>query len=225
MVYGAFPPGTVPNGGLPIERRLSWVLRIMPYTLCMHCCGMSTEVGWDKPWDADENRSFAVTPVFPLHCPASPGQSPHGYQSATHYIDPADKKDLHSTPFIGLAGVGKDSPFLSRQSPRAGVFGYERGTKPEDIKDGTSTTTMVAETAALGGAGTAGGPPTVRGVDPNRRPYIGVGHQFGGNHPGGAMVLLADGSVRFVREAIEPKVFEALATIAGGESLPEGWDR
>jgi hypothetical protein len=39
------------------------------------------------------------------------------------------------------------------------------------------------------------------------------------------MVAFADGSVRFVRETIDPKVFEALSTIAGGESLPAEWGR
>ena len=38
------------------------------------------------------------------------------------------------------------------------------------------------------------------------------------------MVAFADGSVRFLRESIDPKVFEALATVAGGEPLPAGWD-
>ncbi len=39
------------------------------------------------------------------------------------------------------------------------------------------------------------------------------------------MVAFADGSVRFLRETIDPKVFEAISTIAGGEGLPQGWDR
>jgi prepilin-type processing-associated H-X9-DG protein len=215
----------MPSGGLPIEKRLSWVLGGMPFMLCMHCCGMNSKVDWDRPWDAAENRSFAVTPVYLVHCPGSLGQSSLGYQSAVHQIDLAGKTDVHPTSYIGLAGVGKDAPLLPKPSPRSGVFGYERGTKPEDIKDGMSTTMMIAETSALEGAWTAGGPATVRGLDPNRLPYVGVGHQFGGNHPGRAMVLFADGSVRFVREAIEPRVFEALSTIAGGEQLPPGWDR
>ena len=54
-----------------------------------------------------------------------------------------------------------------------------------------------------------------RGV-PNR--------QFGGNHPGGANVLFADGSARFISESIDPKVFEALSTMAGGEAVPADFD-
>ena len=39
------------------------------------------------------------------------------------------------------------------------------------------------------------------------------------------MVAMADGSVRFINDRIDPKVFEAIATIAGGEPLAEDWDR
>jgi len=33
-------------------------------------------------------------------------------------------------------------------------------------------------------------------------------------------VLFADGSVRFISEDVDPLVFEAMGTIAGGESVP-----
>jgi prepilin-type processing-associated H-X9-DG protein len=36
-------------------------------------------------------------------------------------------------------------------------------------------------------------------------------------HPGGVQVLVADGSVHFVQEAIELMAWRALATIANGE--------
>ena len=78
---------------------------------------------------------------------------------------------------------------------------------------------MLAETTAGVGPWTAGGFTTVRGLDPARRPYIGRGRQFGGTHPGGAMVAFADGSIRFLGESIDPQVFEALSTVAGGENI------
>jgi hypothetical protein len=39
-------------------------------------------------------------------------------------------------------------------------------------------------------------------------------------HPGGVMSLLADGSVRFVPQAIDGIVWRALGTVAGGEVVP-----
>ena len=38
-------------------------------------------------------------------------------------------------------------------------------------------------------------------------------------HPGGVHLMTGDGSVRFVRTAIDPRVWTALATIAGGEAV------
>ncbi len=40
-----------------------------------------------------------------------------------------------------------------------------------------------------------------------------------GNHPGGNLVLLADGSVRFVSQTVDQKVLRALATRNGGEAV------
>ena len=39
------------------------------------------------------------------------------------------------------------------------------------------------------------------------------------------MVAMADGSVRFLSGQIDPRVFEAISTVAGGEPLPAGWER
>jgi len=39
-------------------------------------------------------------------------------------------------------------------------------------------------------------------------------------HPGGVHILLADGSVPFVGDTIDLRVWRALATIAGGETIP-----
>ena len=85
-------------------------------------------------------------------------------------------------------------------------------------------TMMVVETASVRGAWTAGGSATVRGLVPARQPYIGSGRQFGGNHPGGAMDLFADGYVRFLSDSTKPKVFEAMASIAGGERVDKVGD-
>jgi hypothetical protein len=51
-----------------------------------------------------------------------------------------------------------------------------------------------------------------------------LNHQAGANgfaslHPGGCQFLVCDGSVRFIKEALAPQVFRALATRSGGENI------
>lgn len=215
-LYEVFPVGTVPNEKLVPEKRLSWLANLS---------GLFQQLLWllnlSEPWDSMSNRitrchgveeePMAVGKIGTFCCPAAPGASREHMPGWTWYV--------------GIAGVGKDAPNLPAGHPRAGVFGYDRQIRFDALKDGSSTTMMLAETGQANGPWTAGGASTVRGLDPDRLPYLGRDRQFGGFHRGGAMVAMADGSVRFLRETINPKVFEAISTVAGGEKLPADWDR
>lgn len=119
-----------------------------------------------------------------------------------------------------------------RPATRAGVFGYDR-TAFADITDGLSHTLLVLESARDNGPWAQGGPATVRGLDPDEAPYLGVGRPFGGTHFSerlvfhprrslGSNVALADGSVRFMHQDTAAEVLQALATIAG-EEPPADW--
>jgi prepilin-type processing-associated H-X9-DG protein len=183
--------------------------------------GLALNIDRSKGWDEPPNTSprvLSTGATFGGHpedtgdwvtCPDDPGYHPHGSSLPLSYI--------------GVAGVGADAPTLPAKSPRAGVFGFDRATRYDNIIDGTSQTMMVVETTRNHGAWTAGGLSSVRGVDPPTQPYIGRNRPFGGYHPGGANVLMADGSVRFLREKVAPGVFEAISTVAGGERLPPTW--
>jgi prepilin-type processing-associated H-X9-DG protein len=222
---GSFPSATLPDSKLPPERRVSWVPLIYPWT--DYSQGIRFLFEPECAWDAPENRlprievggigepTRIVTslspPEFPIRCPSNHCAVGPGLPEPLHYV--------------GIAGLGTDAPTLPAGHPRAGMFGYNRRTRMADITDGAGTTMLLAETTTANGPWTAGGPSTVRGLDPGRSPYVGNRGQFGGAHPGGAMVAFADGSVRFFRDTIDPKVFEAISTVAGGESLPQGWDR
>jgi prepilin-type processing-associated H-X9-DG protein len=141
--------------------------------------------------------------------------------------DPAARG--HARPFplsyVGIAGLGPDAPTLPTGHPRAGVFGFDRATGLGQITDGAASTLLLLETARDLRPWTEGGPSSVRGVDPATRPHLGRGRPFGGYHPGGANAAFADGSVRFLRDSIDPAVLEALSTVAGGETIPADWDR
>jgi Protein of unknown function (DUF1559) len=200
---GQFPTATGPDASLPPESRLSWYAAITPD---LDEAGLYQRIDKSGPWDSLANASIAGKRIGVLTCPDAPGAPPGG---------------LIPTPFIGIAGLGADAPSLPMGHPRAGVFGYDRQTTLADITDGTAFTMVIAESGRMTGSWLSGGPATVRGLDTTEQPYIGPGRQFGGLHPGtGAWVAYADGSVHFIRDSSDPRIFEALSTIAGGERLP-----
>lgn len=220
---GCFPFATLPNERLPPERRLSWMVEL--YKGSFYAANLVLVVDESLPWDAEKNLRPVVIAgrkkegqtrfdarEFPLCvCPSDPAGGNAGLPNLTSYV--------------GISGLGRDAATLPLGNPSAGVFGYDRRTRERDIRDGTGVTMLVVETTRHNGPWTAGGSATVRGLDPGHQPYLGRGRQFGGNHRGGLNVAFADGSVRFLRETIDPKVFEALSTIAGGERLSTGWER
>jgi hypothetical protein len=226
----SFPAATIRVEGLPLERRLSWFVSILPY---MDQVGLG--IDRTKAWDAEENMeptffwmedhtrmvSRPVGECKMFRCPLNSATAEPGSPGLTHYV--------------GMAGLGIDADGRSAGYPGVGFFGHDRQTRLEDVKDGAATTIMVIETSWKNGPWTAGGYPTVRGLELTGEPYLGAGGQFGSNHTGGSVfslsrptltnALFVDGSVRSLTNAIKPEVFEALATIAGGEDVGEALDR
>ena len=124
-----------------------------------------------------------------------------------------------TTHYVGIAGIGKDAPTLPKGHKRAGVFGYNRKISFADIRDGTSNTLAVSEASKKFGPWGAGGSSTIRAFV--KKPYINGPDGIGGPFPGGCNMLFCDGSVRFISNNIDPSVLEALATMAGGEVVPD----
>ena len=218
---GNYPPATVPNENLPPEKRLSWLVEMLYYLEG----GGPWLLEKTMAWDEGMNRVLRRQDKFSGEIIFVEGRDKYSVVHCPSNENVFDASGCELSSYVGMAGLGLDAVELPLEDPRAGIFGYDRLTSLDAITDGTATTMAVVETAESNGPWKAGGPATVRGLDPSRQPYIGPGHQFGGTHQGGAMVAFADGSVRFIRATIDPKVFEALSTIAAGEPLPAGWDR
>jgi prepilin-type processing-associated H-X9-DG protein len=197
---GAFPVGTVANPRLSLDRRLGWNFRIVPNL------EIPSPVAPGDLTLANDDPVLRPLRANPPNCELCPT---------------LQRKD--SANYVGIAGLGVDSPALPKTDPRAGIFGDDRVVTPADILDGNSNTMMVIESTRKAGPWLAGGRATVRGLDPSRPPYLGPGGQFGGIHVNGSNVLMADGSVRFIKDTVDPKVFEALSTIAGGEKVSVPW--
>jgi prepilin-type processing-associated H-X9-DG protein len=186
---GPYPTGTRPNSALPPERRLSWCVSVLPG---LQEVARYEQIHLDAAWDAPTNRAAVSQPVRWFFCPAHPDDLP----------------ETAPTYYLGLAGDGRDAPRLPTADPRAGVFGYDRQVRRDDITRGLTLTAVVAETAADVGPWAAGGPGTVRGLDTAtaHAPFLGLGGQLGGLHRGVTNVLFADGHVEPVSDTADPEV-------------------
>jgi prepilin-type processing-associated H-X9-DG protein len=142
-----------------------------------------------EPWDGPNNIKLLDHMPASFACP-----SWHDHHNAPTTL----------TSYVVVTGPGT-------------IFPGATTTKIEDIKDGTSNTLMVVEVANMKIPWTSPqdfDPRTMsfRINDP-RRPGI------SSRHPGGANVVFADGSTRFLFDTITPGNLRALITIAGGEGI------
>lgn len=199
-----FPQAAMLSHDLPPEKRLSWLVEILPF---VESNTIYPKIIKSQAWDSEENRFAALLRLKLFQCPAYPERQPDSVFAATHYV--------------GIAGIGTDAISIPLDDSRAGLFGYSRRVRLSDIHGGASMLIAVMETSEASGSWTAAGAPTVRGLDPSGPHYLGVSGQFGGTHRGGANVLSADASVRFLKESIQPELLEALVSLkSGSKSWP-----
>ncbi len=115
----------------------------------------------------------------------------------------------HSTP-------GSTSTAYATITGSNTVLGDGKCVSLREITDGTSNTVMVVEACELN-------IPWMKPQDIDAATVQGVGDPNGASskHIGGTHVLLADGSVRFVSNNINPKNYQALITRNGGEQISD----
>jgi prepilin-type N-terminal cleavage/methylation domain-containing protein/prepilin-type processing-associated H-X9-DG protein len=190
-----FPPGCWGRGTAP-EERLSWMVAVLPYI---------EQEPLFKQFDVEKgyagNRAVSQTLVKTFLCPAA--NEAVTADAATHYV--------------ALSGVGHDAAGRPVDLPGNGFMGYDRPTSIAAIKDGTSNTIALTETRLGHGPWARGGASNLRGFDPDV-PLHGDQRPFGA-HTNGMTVAMADGSVRLLRDSIEPKNLAAAITIAGGDTF------
>lgn len=221
-----FPPGTMPNAELPPNDRLSFHVAIHPYT---EADPLYSKLAKMETWDSPKNvrvmgdyfgRLYQCPEWMNLHSYGSSARAATGHLSVTNYI--------------GVAGLGADTATRPADAPGIGFFGYDRVLKADQVKDGLAHTMMVIETGHEVGPWLRGGPSTVRPILSDAGPLTGDDLPFGGTHfrekaffrgtvAAGFHVVLADGSVRYVKGDLSLPILTALATIAGNEELPTDW--
>ena len=196
---GRYPPGAAGGALMPPETRLSWIATLLPY---YGHADWHRRLEFGYSWNNAENQPITrqvlpevVNPVF------GPKMTEAGFPM---------------TNYVGVAGVGEDAGRLSEKDPRAGMFGYSRTTRPEEIAKGAANTIAILGVTDKCGAWAAGGHATVRPL--TKKPYINGPDGFGSGQPDGMIAGMADGSVRFLAKDTDPQVIEQLATIHGPAS-------
>ena len=181
--------------------------------------------GSDAPGPTPET----LTPLPVDRCPADPGPAAN------------PNYDGHATS--SYRGVGWGRPrtapgpkglMITNLDTPDGVLYRNSRTRVADVADGLSGTLFAAEVCLDPRRGTWGGvwmganrkdeyglwiSGAVWAIDPGPFRLNGPDKwAFCGPHPGGLNVVLGDGSARFVRDAIDPRIPADLATRAGGEA-------
>jgi prepilin-type processing-associated H-X9-DG protein len=97
---------------------------------------------------------------------------------------------------------------------KATIFPGSEGIKIQKITDGTSNTIFVVD------AGNEHAVTWTKPDDWDVDPRLDLKGIFG-HHPGGTPFSFADGSVRFIKETVDPKTLEMLITRDGGEVISQ----
>ena len=197
---GTFPSGTVPILGIAPENRLSWMA-----VLADRFDDSQPDPIWDRPWNSPQNEPFVRRRLKNFQNPAIAQLTGGDGYPASHYV--------------GVAGTGADAARLENRHPRAGIFGDERRTRIDDIRDGASNTLLVLGVRDHLGSWAAGGQPTMRGL--SREPYVNGPDGFGTGSPDSMQALLADGRVIVVNDQIDPRILRRMAAKADGLALDE----
>jgi prepilin-type N-terminal cleavage/methylation domain-containing protein/prepilin-type processing-associated H-X9-DG protein len=181
---------------------------------------------------APENAPARQTHIALFRCPSDPGKE---------FFDlPAEGSAqtvlarLPSSNYIGVFGTVEledcEGLPIGVRCESDGLLAHQSGIEFRQIKDGLSATIVVGERSSAKGHSTWTGVvpegeetfARVLGIA-DHTPNYDEGHldDFRSEHSGGANFVYADGSVHFIADGIDEKVYQALATRAGGDVTQE----
>ena len=242
-----FPPGYIsltqgnqPNGA-EIGPGWGWMSMIGGQ---MEQFTLYNSVNFSLPTRAPASQTARGTRLNTLLCPSNVGdKGPLTIKDASGNVLVAD---LAPAQYVGVAGQLEPEEFAAQNN---GVFYRNSMIGIRDITDGTTTTLMVGERSqnvanatwvGMIPAGLACNNPTWPVQDCEASNVLILGHtgpsphepwidvpnnkkagvdDFHSLHAGGCNFAFCDGSIRFIKDTINPQVFSYLATRAGGEVI------
>jgi len=189
-VYKCLPPAyTVDEDGQPLH---SWRVLILPY---IEQTALYEQIRLDEPWDSEHNWQFHDVVISAFQCPSG------GLNARFRREMPTLKADGNC---YYSAVIRPETPFFGCEAMSLG-----------DIHDGASNTILIVERLLpvcwMDPNNDIGFDTACRGVNSDLR-------GIGSAHTGGANVAIADGSVIFISDTINPETLRAALTKSGGEN-------
>jgi prepilin-type N-terminal cleavage/methylation domain-containing protein/prepilin-type processing-associated H-X9-DG protein len=236
--YGCFPPGytsaapsTNADGTGP---GWGWAAHLLPY---LEQEPLQRQANLQLDIAHPSNSAVRVTSLKGFLCPSDAPASP------TFTVVADGGAPLCPVAFANYAGLGGIYEVTGYPDTNTGVLLRNSRFRVGDVTDGTTSTLMVVEresrrspmTTWVGAVTGSVNPPVNPGYndegpgtlcltnigepDERRTPNNPLDHveDASSRHPGGINALFCDGSVRFVRNGIDPAAWSAAGTRAGGE--------
>lgn len=226
------PSGWIANNAHG-EPGWGWAAALLPF---MEASNLHNQIDFRVPIEDPIHAQVRVTVVPTFICPSDTGPDlfeiaagdghDHEHEhAALEGVDDAPEKlfKLSKSNLIGMFGTFEleDAPYNGD-----GMFYGNSRIKFRDVTDGLSNTLMVGERCSrLGGSLWQGNIPEA--TEPHAR-ILGVAdhgpndahahfEDFSSYHTGGVNFMRADVSVTFLSNSIDLRVYQAMATRAGGE--------
>jgi prepilin-type processing-associated H-X9-DG protein len=229
---GGYATAMVPQAAtatqVAISTKLSWSASVLPW---LEQDALYRTIRADLPFNEPANLPAGQTVLAVFLCPTSPNDS-------LFRVSP----DLQSSPSTQFARSdygavngerGLRSP-TGTNSPERGVLILASNLSLADITDGASQTILLGEAPegihsiwiSVHNVYDQSAPISERHSDTSLYPscmlpgvFCDFGQEITSYHPGGAQAVFADGSVHFLRTAMDNAVLAALCSRAGGEPV------
>jgi prepilin-type N-terminal cleavage/methylation domain-containing protein/prepilin-type processing-associated H-X9-DG protein len=236
---GSFPPGVYPSYDSAV--RHCWTALILPH---MEQAALRQQYRIDKNWSAPENAAVIAIPIPIFQCPSASRnrKDVKFYNAAT-----MDYGALDGSAYETVKAGFLPSSYQNQEQLDGVLMWSGKKYRITDISDGSSQTVLVGEDAGRPERWEAGqhSPSTYTSgggwADPESEFWLHGYSQDGksspgpcaincsnnnevyGFHLGGANLLFADGSARWMRGTISMATLAALISRSGGEVVGEDY--